>query len=151
MTIKSKPGLYLSGSIEFSKNFKRWREKMFKKLHLHYKVIIPEKADCPFEKTDPEFKAWIKEYTVIKDMINVSTSQYFFVKIDKAVLKGAGTISEITTACWLGKDLVVFLDGVKEETLPTWMLGCLANAEYVTSIDEAISLYERKALGKTKI
>jgi len=123
---------------------------MYKALHPFYKVIIPEKVNCPFEKTDPEFKIWIKENTVLRDMINVSTSQYFFVKIDKAVLKGAGTISEITTAAWLSKEMLVMLDGVKEEHLPTWMLGCLAGAEFISSIDEAIGVYKSKAQEKRK-
>jgi len=148
--MKSKPGLYLSGSIEYSKDYKGWRNKMFKALHSYYKVIIPERANCPFDAADPEFKAWIKENTVMRDMINVSTSQFFFVKIDRAVLKGAGTISEITTAAWLGKNMLVLLDGLTEEKLPTWMLGCLANADFVNSIDEAIGVYRKTAQDRNK-
>jgi hypothetical protein len=143
--IKTKPSIYLSGSIEYSKSYNIWRKKMLKDLHRQYRVIIPDKADCPFDKVDPEFKEWIRDNTVMKDMVNVATSQYFFVKIDKAVLKGAGTISEITTACWLGKDMMVMLDGVKAVSLPTWMLGCLAGAQFVESIDEAIVVYKEKA------
>jgi len=143
--VKTKPSIYLSGSIEYSKNHRAWRNKMHKNLYRKYRVIIPEKADCPFDKTDPEFKEWILYNTVMKDMVNVATSQYFFVKIDKAVLKGAGTISEITTAAWLGKDIVVMLDGLKYHVLPTWMLGCLAGAEFVESIDEAIEIYKEKS------
>ena len=138
--VKTKPAIYLSGSIEYSKSHRAWRNKLYKALHRKYRVIIPEKADCPFEKTDVEFKQWIHDNTVMKDMVNVATSQYFFVKIDNAVLKGAGTISEITTAAWLGKDMVVMLDGVNGSTLPTWMLGCLAGAEFVDSIDESIEV-----------
>ena len=77
-------------------------------------------------------------------MIDVTTSRYFFVKIDKAVFKGAGTISEITTAAWMGKDLVVLLEGVKLTDIPEWTLGCLAGATFVDSIDEAINLYIEK-------
>ena len=148
---RSKPGLYLSGSMEYSKNYKRWREKMYKNLHHFYKVIIPDKAECPFDKSDLEFKHWMKEKIVVKDMIDVSTSQYFFVKIDKAVLKGAGTISEITNAAWLGKNMLVMLDGIREDHLPSWMLGCLANAEFVNSIDEAIGVYRAKAQEKLSV
>jgi len=143
--MKAKPAIYLSGSIEYSKTYKEWRNKFYKALHRKFKVIIPEKANCPFEKTDLEFREWIRNNTVNKDMVNVATSQYFFVKIDKAVLKGAGTISEITTACWLGKHMVALLDGVKAHTLPTWMLGCLAGTEFVGSIEEAIDLYQEIA------
>jgi len=141
---KQKPGLYLSGSIEHSKNYKKWRNKMYKKLHSYYDVIIPDKADCPFDKDDIEYKIWLKKNIIMRDMVNVATSQYFFAKIDKAVFKGAGTISEITTAAWLGKDMIVFLDGVQEKDLPGWMLGCLSGAVYVNSIEEAIDLYLKK-------
>lgn len=53
---KKKPAIYLSGSIEYSKDHQAWRNKMYKALHGQYRVIIPEKADCPFDKTDVEFK-----------------------------------------------------------------------------------------------
>ena len=143
--VKTKPSIYLSGSIEYSRDHRAWRKKMHKNLYRKYRVIIPEKADCPFDKADPEFKEWILNNIVMKDMVNVATSQYFFVKIDKAVLRGSGTISEITTAAWLGKDMVIMLDGLKHQVLPTWMLGCLAGAEFVESIDEAIEIYKEKA------
>ena len=148
--MKKKPAIYLSGSIEYSKTHKRWRNKMHKVLHRKFRVIIPEKVDCPFEKSDPEFQAYIHENIVMKDMINVITSRYFFVKIDKAVLKGAGTISEITTASWQDKHMVVMLDGLNPQDLPTWMLGCLAGAEFVNSIDEAIEIYKDIAKEKNQ-
>jgi len=140
--MKSKPALYLSGSIEYSETHKIWRNQFYKALHRIYKVIIPDKIDCPFDKGDIEFGEWVHDNTVMKDMVGVATSQYFFVKVDKAVLKGAGTISEITTAAWLGKSMVVMFDGVKREELPSWMLGCLATAQVVESIDEAIEVYK---------
>ena len=143
--MKTKAAIYLSGSIEYSKSHRLWRKKMHKALHRKFRVIIPEKADCPFDKTDTEFQEWILNNIVMKDMVNVVTSQYFFVKIDKAVLKGAGTISEITTACWLGKHMLVMMDGVKTASLPSWTLGCLAGAEFVDSIDDAIEVYKEKA------
>jgi hypothetical protein len=143
--MKAKPSLYLSGSIDYSDDYKVWRNQMYKALHRHYRVIIPEKADCPFEKADYEFREWIRDHTVMKDMVNVATSQYMFVKIDKAVLKGAGTISEITTACWLGKHMIAMLEGVRLTSLPTWMLGCLAGAEFVDSIEEGIEIYKELA------
>ena len=141
---RSRPGLYLSGSIEKSDDPNTWRKKMYKALHKNYKVIIPDKADIPFDKTDPEYKAWMKAKFIMPDMINVSTSKYFFVKIDDAVLHGAGTISEVTTAAWLSKNMVVFIDKIKETDIPSWMLGCLDGATFVTSIDEAISVFMDK-------
>ncbi len=139
-----KHSLYLSGSIEKSDDPDTWRKKIYRGLHKKFRVIIPDKADIPFNKTDPEYKTWMKQKFVMKDMISVSTSKYFFVKIDSAVFDGAGTISEVTTAAWLGKDIVYFLDGVKEEEMPSWMLGCLDGATPVNSIDEAIELYLKK-------
>jgi hypothetical protein len=150
MMVKARPALYLSGSIEHQKNHKVWRNQIYKALHRNFKVIIPDKAISPFEKTDVEFKEWMRDNFVMKDMINVATSQYFFVKIDNAVLKGAGTISEITTASWLGKHMVYILDGVKEQSLPSWMLGCLAIAEQVNSIEEAIEVYKEIAKERKK-
>jgi len=119
---------------------------MYKELHKYYNVIIPDKASssCPFEKTDPEFKTWMKEKFIMPDMVNVATSQYFFVKVDKAVFDGAGTLSEISTAAWLSKNIMVFIDKIKEKNIPSWTLGCLDNAEIVNSIDEAIQKYLSK-------
>ena len=147
---KSKPSLYLSGSMEHSDDPNTWRKKFYKSLHHHYKVIIPNKADLPFDKTDPEYKLWMKEKFVMPDMINVSTSKYFFVKIDKGVFQGAGTISEITTACWLGKEMIVFIDGVSETDIPSWTLGCIDGATFVDSIEEAISILKKRAIEREK-
>jgi len=44
--------------------------------------------------------------------------------------------------------MIAMLDGVKLEILPTWMLGCLAPAEFVESIDDAIEMY--KVIAKSK-
>ena len=142
---KSRPQIYLSGSIEYQKKHHAWRKRMYKALHRKYRVIIPEKADCPFDKGEPEYRSWIHDNTVMKDMINVATAHYFFVKLDKAVFKGAGTISEITTAAWMGKDMIVMLDDIKETSMPTWTLGCLDGAVFVDSIEEAIELYKSRA------
>lgn len=142
---KSRPGLYLSGSMEHSADPDTWRKKFYKALHYYYKVIIPNKADIPFDKDDPEYKVWMKEKFIMPDMINVSTSKYFFAKIDKGVFQGAGTISEITTAAWLSKEMVVFIDGVAETAIPSWTLGCITGATFVDSIDEAITFFKKKA------
>ena len=142
---KSRPGLYLSGSMEYSSDSCTWRKKIYKALHSYYKVIIPNKVDLPFDKDDPEFKVWMREKFVIPDMINVSTSKFFLVKLDKEVFQGAGTISEITTACWLGKDIVAFLDGITEKEIPAWTLGCLEGALFVKDVDAAIDLYKKRA------
>ena len=142
----TKPALYLSGSMEKSDDPNTWRKKMFKSLHAYYKVIIPNKADIPFDKDDPEYKVWMRNKFVMPDMIEVATSGYVFVKFDPAVFKGAGTISEVTTAAWMGKHIVYWCDGIKEEKMPGWTLGCLADAIKVNSINAAIDLYKKLAI-----
>ena len=137
-----KPAIYTSGSIEYSKDPDSWRLKMLKSLHFRYNVIIPDSKGCPYDKTEEEYKSWIKKEFIMPDMISVATSQYFFVKLDAAVFKGAGTISELTTACWLGKHIVYMLDKIEEKDIPGWTLGCLTGAIKVSSIDEAIELYK---------
>lgn len=148
---RSKPSIYLSGSMEHSSDPDTWRKKVFRSLHTNYKVIIPNKADIPFDKDDPEFKIWMKEKFVMPDMISVSTAKYFLVKLDKGVFLGAGTISEITTAAWLNKDMVVFMDGITDKDIPAWTLGCLDGAIFVDNVEEAINLYKRRAKNFTKM
>ena len=137
-----KKGLYLSGSIEFAKDPEGWRNKMYKALHKYYKVIIPlGDPNPPFEKTEPEYKGWIREKYIMTDMVDVVTASYFFVKFDSAVFKGAGTVSEVTAASFFGKHMVYFLDKIEEVNMPSWTLGCLANAYKVNSIKEAIEYF----------
>ena len=145
-----KPSLYLSGSIEQNKKHGVWRQKVYKALHRKYKIIIPEKSECPFDKNEPEFKEWVYERTVKKDMVDLFTAKYIFVKVDPQVFGGAGTISEITMAAQFGKDIVYMLDGIKEEDIPLWTLGCLAGATEVESIEEAIEYYREKAKERKK-
>jgi len=142
----NKPKLYLSGIVEYAKDPRSWRNDFYDALHKDYKVFIPVSAQPPYAKTDPEYKTWIKERFVMPDMIEVATSGYVFVKFDPAVFKGAGTISEVTTAAWMGKHIVYWCDGIKEEKMPGWTLGCLADAIKVNSINAAIDLYKKLAI-----
>jgi len=141
---KSKNSVYLSGSIEASSDPITWRKQMYRALHKHYNVIIPDPMDCPFQKTDDEYPEWVRQNFIMPDMHDVATSRYTFVLLDPAVFKGAGTISEIALACWLGKEIVYMLEGVEKKDMPGWALGCLANAIEVKSIDEAIEYYKKK-------
>jgi len=70
-------------------------------------------------------------------------SEHMFVKIDEAVLHGAGTISEITFASFYKKHLVYMIDGLEERNLPGWLLGCLWKAKRVHTIDETIEYYKK--------
>ena len=141
---KRKNTIYLSGSIEASTDPLSWRKQMFRALHKKYNVIIPDPMQPPFDKTDEEYPDWVRQNFIMPDMHDVATSRYCFVLLDKAVFKGAGTISEIALACWLGKEIVYMLDGITKEEMPSWVLGCLADAIEVKSIEEAIDYYEHK-------
>lgn len=133
--------LYLSGAIEYCKDPNSWRKKMYKKLFKNYRVFIPDPAIPPFDKEEPEYKSWVKENFIIPDMNQIVKGKYFFVKLDKETFEGAGTVSELTLAAWKDKHIVVFLDGINEEDIPGWCLGCLDDAIFVDSIDNAIKYY----------
>ena len=138
-----KPGLYLSGAIEHAiGNPNKWRQKMHKELYKDYKVVIPYAKDCPFKKDEELYKSFIKEQFIMPDMSDVAKSQYFFVKIDKGVFKGAGTVSEMALAAWLGKHIIYMYENIKEIDMPGWSLGCLEGGIRVASIDEAIQIYK---------
>jgi len=145
-----KESIYTSGSIEKNKDHGVWRNKLYKGLHRHYRVVIPTKSGCPFEKTDYEFKEFVHEKTVVKDMVDVLSARHFCVKIDPGVFGGAGTISEITIGSWFGKEMVYFLDGIEEVEIPLWTLGCLFGAHRVEDVDEAIEYYKELAKDKKK-
>ena len=140
-----KPAIYTSGSMEFNKKCFVWRKKMNRALHHWYKIIIPDAIDCPFEKEDKEYSSWIKDFYIMPDMQSVATSRHFFVLLDQAVFKGAGTISELSLACWLGKEIVAVFDGITPKKIPSWIVGCLTGATVFKSVDEAISYYKEKA------
>jgi len=134
--------LYLSGSIEFSKDPSTWRNKMFKELKKDYNVFIPIAEFCPYTKDEDKYKEWIKQHFIIPDIEAVMKCEYLFVKIDSGVIRGSGTYGELTIASYFNKEIVYMLDSIKETELPGWTLGCLTNAIKVESIDEAIKYYK---------
>jgi hypothetical protein len=140
----NKASIYASGAIEASADPDTWRKKLYRGLHKYYNVIIPDTIDCPFTKEDEEYAQWTKENFIMPDMHDVATSREFFVLLDKAVFKGAGTVSEMTLACWLGKEIVYMLNGIELKDIPGWAIGCLAGAVEVKSIEDAIEYYKRK-------
>ena len=141
---RNKQSIYLSGSIEYSKDPTTWRKQMFRGLHKQYNVIIPDKIDCPYTKEDEEFAGWVRQNFIMPDMHDVATSRYLFVLLDEAVFKAAGTLSELSLACWLGKEIVYMFDGVERKNIPGWAIGCLADGIEVKSINEAIEYYLKK-------
>jgi hypothetical protein len=136
--------IYLSGAIEYSADAYSWRQQIYNELSSLYKVIIPKAADIPHPKTDNKYKDFTYKYFVLPDIKHILKSEYMFVKIDKAVLCGAGTISELTFACFYKKQIVYILsDGLQEKDLPGWLLGCLHKAFKVHTITEAIEYYKK--------
>jgi hypothetical protein len=137
-----KNSIYTSGSMEYNDKCLVWRKEMNRKLHYWYKIIIPDPTPCPFDKEDEEYSKWVREHFIMPDMHDVATSRHFFVLLDPAVFKGAGTISELSLACWLGKEIVYMLDGIEKKDIPGWVIGCLTGAKQVSSIEEAIEYYK---------
>jgi len=142
MSVKKK--LYTSGPIEFTNDAYSWRNYMYRELHNDYDVIIPDMIPCPYKKDDPEYGAWVKKHFILPDMEDVATSNCIFVYIDHVY--SSGTYGELSLASWLGKDIVCFLDNVKLELLPQWVLGCLDGATFVDSIDAGIEHYRKLLL-----
>jgi len=137
-----KPILYTSGPIENSNDPTTWRMQMFRELHDEFEVIMPDLIPCPFIKTDAEYGVWVKKHFVLPDMADVARCHKFFVYIDHAY--SSGTYGELSLASWLNKDIVCYLDNVKLEELPQWIIGCLSDARYVNSVTEAIDYYKEK-------
>ena len=135
-----KRAIYTSGPIEFSEDAYAWRQKMFRELDPYYNVIIPDSIKCPYIKTDAEYGAWIKKHYILPDMADVAMSHHFFVLIDHVY--SSGTYGELSTAAWLGKDIVCCIQGVKKEELPMWIIGCLEDATMVDSVDAGIKHYK---------
>ena len=136
---REKPKCYTSGPIENTKDAYTWRHKMVRELSNHYDIIVPDQMVCPYQKTDPEYGAWIKHWYVLPDMAAVATSKHVFVLIDHCY--SSGTYSELSVAAWLGKDIVCCLDGVNLLDLPLWIRGCLDGATFVDSVDAGIRHY----------
>ena len=134
--------LYLSGSIEFSKDAASWRNWMEKELYKLYEIVNPASQYCPLEKDTEDYKKWTYNRFVIPDIQDVLKCSHFFVKVDKGASRGSGTWSELTFAAYFNKHIVYFLDDIKLTEIPGWSLGCLANGIQVQSIEEAIKYYK---------
>lgn len=139
-----KYSIYLSGGIEHSPDSLSWRKKMYKSLHRYYNVIIPDEKPCPFDKGEEGYSEWIKKEFIMPDMHDVATSRYVFVLLDQGALKGAGTVSELTMASWMGKEIVVLIEDLENDQIPGWVYGCLSEAVLVNSIEEAVKYYKDK-------
>lgn len=131
--------VYLSGSIEYSKDPSSWRNQMEKELFGIYEVMNPSTQFCPLEKKDDvAFKKWIHDNFIIPDIEDVMRCSHFFIKIDKTTGKGSGTWGELTVAAYFNKIIIYMIDGIEPADIPGWSLGCLTYAHKVESIDEAI-------------
>jgi len=140
-----KENIYLSGSIEFSLDAFSWRNELEQALAGKYNVIIPIAKDTKISKHSSKYKEWVYKYFVRPDIDDVIKSKYFFVKIDKAVLCGAGTISETTVAAYYKKNIVYWItDGLKEKDLPGWLLGSLFKATKIKCLEDAVRYYNKE-------
>ena len=136
--------LYLSGSIEFSKDPAGWRNQMERELTSIYKVINPAAQFCPLDKDDTkEYKQWIFERFILPDVRDVMVCSHFFIKIDKTTGRGSGTWGELTLAAYLNKKIIYWFDNINPKDLPGWALGCLTNGIKVDNIEEAIKLLKK--------
>jgi hypothetical protein len=145
MKNNKKENIYLSGSIEFSLDAFSWRNELEQALSEKYNVIIPIAKDTKISKYSPKYKEWVYKYFIRPDIDDVIESKYFFVKIDKAVLRGAGTISETTVAAYYNKNIVYWITNcLKETELPGWLLGSLHRGTKVKSIGEAVRYYNKE-------
>jgi hypothetical protein len=139
--------IYLSGSIEFQVDPYSWRNQMYKELSSLFEVIIPKCADIPYPKIDNKYKEFTYEKFIIPDITDVLRSEHVFVKIDKGVLKGSGTTSELCFASFYKKDIIYILsDDLTENDISGWMLGCLYKAKQVKTIEEAIEVYKKERI-----
>jgi hypothetical protein len=139
--------VYLSGSIEYSKDPSSWRNKMEKELYGICKVINPSTQFCPLEKEDTiTYKEWIYNNFIIPDIQDVMRCSHFFIKIDKATGRGSGTWGELTVAAYLNKRTIYMIDGIDIPNIPGWSLGCLAYAHKVDNIDEAIDFIKKDVI-----
>jgi hypothetical protein len=133
-----KPKIYLYGAIERSDNPFQWRQEIKSKLEPDYDVIVPTGLELPPDCSFLDRQKVIKYDIVLKDINDVISCQEFFVKIDPAVLKGAGTLSEITFATIYNKPITCWFDGISIQDAPGWIQGCLYDTSVVSGIKEAI-------------
>lgn len=137
--------IYLAGSIEFNDDHISWREKIVKSLKGYdYDIIAPIEQVCIYNKGTELYEKFVYENYIIPDITDVMTCDHFFIKLDKGVLKGAGSYAELTLASYLKKNLIYMLDGIEKIDLPGWCNGCLYNSKQVMSIDAAIEILKMK-------
>jgi hypothetical protein len=134
--------LYTSGSMEYNKDPETWRERMQNALKHKVHVINPKIMEIPFNKDEDNYRDFVYRNFVMPDLSDVARCKYFFIKIDKAVFKGAGTISELSLAAWMNKHIVAMFDDIEMHECPGWLLGCLSNAYFVKDVEDGIAYYK---------
>lgn len=139
-----KPKIYLSGAIEKSDSPFKWRMEMKKALEPDYDVIVPAGLELPPNCSFVDRQKIIKYEIILRDINDVISCQEFFVKIDPAVLRGAGTISEITFATIYNKNITFLLEDVVIDNVPGWVQGCLHGQTMVNGVQEAIAHFRAK-------
>lgn len=140
-----KPKIYLAGAIQKSADPFTWRLDFKKALENEYDVIVPgDKLDLPPNPSLAQKQKAIKYGIIIKDICDVISCQELFVKIDPAVFKGAGTLSEITFGCIYNKPMVCWFEDMGIKDTPGWVQGCLYGATMVDTLPQAIDHFKVK-------
>jgi len=127
--------VYLAGSIEGAKDRgKTWREKFsswlennnyisFNPLDYDYKMLEEYNIET-FNEISQENLPQVMRSIVEKDLDELLDSDIIVVKYDKDICKGAGTQGEITLSAYYGLPVYIWLDGIKRQELPRWVVGC---------------------------
>lgn len=130
---------YLSGGIEFKKNFGMgWREWLTKELEkFDHKPIDPIKLEPPDENGNPiqqkltkfklegnltEVRKLIRKHLFPKDMYGIQLADAMIVFYDGSVQQGAGALAEAWEAFREGKPLYIITEFPLEK-VPTWLIG----------------------------
>ena len=127
--------VYLAGSIEGAKDEgKTWRKELSVWLENNqYEVFDPTDYDYEilkkynvktFNDIGRDKLPEVMRDIVSRDLDQVLESDIIIVKYDKDIQKGAGTQGEITVGACYGTPVYIWLDNIKEEELPRWIIGC---------------------------
>ena len=142
-----KPTLYLAGAIQHSPDAFSWREQLRDNLSELYDVIIPDSSNVlqGINDMSATYADLCHKHIVMKDMGIVANCDHFFALLDAPVFKGAGTISELSLACYLKKP-VVYMQDMPYANIPQWTRGCLRYALQLCEIDEVVTYYKRLSI-----
>lgn len=134
---KRSPQVYLSGGMEFSGDFGvGWRKDITPHLNsLGYLVHNPvieqpkfsgynTKAVKELRKNDFDKFLQVTKTIVDNDLASLKDSSLVVCVLDESVLKGAGTIGELTCSRQMGIPVISLLN-IDKDKIPAWLFGCI--------------------------